>query len=141
MALVEEKRRKLGELVARRRAALANAGTSAPVGPPSAAAEPAPIDNRQKGDLEATTSEEEGSCMGLIFKRKRAGNFAVPSHSASDGHAPSFRDNPPSASSPPDLIMHEGGGRVLLKVTKCPLRSNSQPSSNKPSKAFRIKRL
>ena len=76
----------------------------------------------------------------LSLREKRAGDVTTPSHSASDGRAPSFRDYPLSASSPCDLIMHEGGGRVFSKVTKCSLRSSSQPSFNKPSSAFKIKR-
>jgi len=69
-------------------------------------------------------------------------DVVAPSHSASDGHAPSFRDNHPSVSSPHDLIIHESGegGRTLLKVAKCLLPSISQPSSNKLLSVFKIKR-
>jgi len=116
MVLNEEKRNKLAELVARRWAAFANASTSTPAGPPPAtistpiSPEPAPIDHRQKGVVEATSSENEDTLTGLVFKRKRGDDVVPPSHSASDGHAPSFRENPPSASSPHDLIVLEGGG-------------------------------
>jgi len=90
MALDEEKRRKLGELVSRCKAALADTGTSAPAGPPPSAASapnsprPAPIDNRQKGVVEATSSEDKGTYMSLVFKRKRAVDVAA-LHSASVG--------------------------------------------------------
>jgi len=116
MVLDVERRNKLAALVARRRATLADAGTSTPAGLPPVATsapishEPAPIDHGQQGVVEATASEDEDTCTGLVFKRKRAGDDVAPSHSASDGHAPSFRENPPSASSPRDLIMLEGGG-------------------------------
>ena len=55
MVLNAEKRNKLVELVAHCKAALADAGTSTPAGPPPAATstlitpKPAPIDHRQKG--------------------------------------------------------------------------------------------
>ena len=53
MVLNTKKRNKLTELVARRKAALADAGTSAPAGPPLATAPtslvPAPIEIRKKG--------------------------------------------------------------------------------------------
>jgi len=110
MVLDAEKRRKLVELVSRRKATLAGASTpagtlpvatSTPISP-----DPAPIDQRQKWVVEAA---HEDTCTGLVFKRKRATNVVAPSHSSSDGHAPSFRENPPSASSPRDLVMLEGG--------------------------------
>jgi len=44
-------------------------------------------------------------------------DVVTPSHSASDGHAPFFRDNPPNVFSPRELIMREGGGQVMLGVT------------------------
>jgi len=116
MVLDAEKRRKLGELVARPKAALADADTSTPAGtPPTSTSapispEPAPVDQRQKGVVEATTSEDKDTCTGLVFKRKRADDVMAPSHSALEGHAPSFRENPPNASSSHDLIVLEAGG-------------------------------
>jgi len=127
MVLNAKKRNKLDELVARHKASLADAGTSAPVGPSPTAASaptspvPALIDNRQKGVVEATASEDEDTYTSLVFKRKRADDVVAPSHSASDGHAPSFRDNPPSTSSPRELIMHEGGGESASEGDQVPL--------------------
>jgi len=58
----------------------------------------------------ATGIEDKDTDSGLVFKRQRVGNVEAPSHKATGGHAPSFRDNPPNTSSPRDLIVHEGGG-------------------------------
>jgi len=145
MVLNEEKRRKLAELTSKRKAALAKVGTSTPVGtPPVATAapispEPAPTDQRQKVVVEAIASEYKDTCTSFVFKRKRAANVVAPSHSASDGHAPSFKENPLSASSPRDLIVLEGGGRTLLEVILECLPLLSCPPSfrrfSKPSKA------
>jgi len=146
MVLNAEKRNKLAELVAHRKDAQPDAGTSAPANtPPAAASVPnshgsAPIDNKQKGVVVESDLEDEDTCTGLVFKRQRMDDVMVPSHSACDGHAPSFGDNPPNASSPRELIIHEGGGRAHLKVAKCLLLSSSQPSSNKPLNASKIKR-
>jgi len=77
MVINEEKRKKLAELASKRKAALANVGTSTPEGtsPPATSApislKPAPIDQRQKRVVEATVSEDEDTCTGLVFKRKR----------------------------------------------------------------------
>jgi len=146
MVLGAEKRNKLAELVACRKAALAGAGTSAPVGPSLAAASaqdslgPAPVD-KQKGLVVAIGSEDEDTDTGLVFKRQRVDNVVAPSHFATDGHAPSFGDNSPSASSPCELIAHEGGGRALLKVAKRLLLLSSQAFSNKPLNVSRIEMM
>jgi len=116
MVLDAEKRRKLGELVTRRKAALAGVGTLTPARPPPVATsasispEPAPIDHRQKGVVEATVSEDEDTYTGLVFKRKRGTDVTVSAHSSSDGCASFFWEKPPSASSPRALMVHEGGG-------------------------------
>ena len=39
----------------------------------------------------------------------------MPANSASDDCAPSFRENPSSASSPRDVVVHEGGGESASK--------------------------
>ena len=57
-------------------------------------------------------SEDEDTCISLVFKRPRVGEAATPSHSVSGGLTSVFRDNPPSASSPHDLIVHEGEGET-----------------------------
>jgi len=127
MVLNEEKKKKLVELVAKRKAAAAGVGTSTPANPPPPTTytpnslEPAPVDNRMKGVMVvATGSEDEDTCTGLFFKRPRMGDVEAPSHSTSDGHAPSFRENPLIASSPRDLIMHEGGGESACEGHKAP---------------------
>ena len=68
------------------------------------------MDHRQKGVVEATASEDEDTCSGLVFKRKRTIDVVTPANSASDERAPSFMENPPSASSPRDIVVHERGG-------------------------------
>jgi len=125
MGFNKDKKKKLAELLAKRRAAPAGVGTSTPITPPTSATsapittEPAPID-RQKGVVVMTVdSEDEDTCTGLVFKRLRVGEAAAPSHFASGGLIPVFRDNPPSASSPRDLIVHENGGEIAPE--DCPM--------------------
>jgi len=67
--------------------------------------EPAPVVDRQKGVV-AVNSDDEDTYTGLVFKRHRVGEVVVPSPSAYGG-TPTFRDNPPSASSPCQLVVHE----------------------------------
>ena len=54
-------------------------------------------------------TDDEDTCTGLVFKRQRVGETVTPSPSISGG-TPTFRDNPPSASSPRQLVVNEGGG-------------------------------
>ena len=93
----------------------------------------------KKGAVEAIASEDEDTCIGLVFKRKKGADVVAPSHSASDDHAPSFRDHPPSASSPRELMVLESGGRAPLEVVMaCPLLLICPLSSrrfSKPSKS------
>jgi len=114
MMLNEEKRNRLAELLSHHQTAPTSAGGSASAGPPLAATfaqgplGPAPGD-KQKGVVVAIDLEDEDTDDGLVFKRPRV-DVAVTSLSTTDGHAPSFRDNPPSASSPRELLALEGGG-------------------------------
>ena len=65
---------------------------------------PAPADQRPKGVaevIEVVPSEDEDTCLGFVFKRKRKADAAILTASGSDGQAPSYREHPPSASSPP----------------------------------------
>ena len=110
-----EKRRLLAKVALKRKATPdvdASSPVDAPPAPISAPSPfaPAPMDPRQERVVEATASEDENTCSGLIFKRKRGIDVVVPAHSASDDRAPSFKENPPSASSPHDMVVHEGGG-------------------------------
>ena len=126
MTLNTERKKKLADLLAKRRAAAAGVGTSTPTNPPSSAtsspntSEPAPIDNREKGVVVIAGSEDEDTCTSLVFKKPRVGDVEVATHSASDGHALSFHENPPSASSPPDLVVHESGGESAPKDHQSP---------------------
>ena len=52
----------------------------------------------------------EEICSELVFKRKQKADIAISVPSYSDGRAPSYRDYPPSTSSPHDIAMQEGGG-------------------------------
>jgi len=79
--------------------------TSAPG--PSA---PTLVDQRQNGVAEAVASKDEDTYSGLIFKRKRKVDVAVPANSTSNYRAPSYREHPPSSSCPRDLVVQEGRG-------------------------------
>jgi len=97
MVLNAKKRRQLAEVALQRKAA---PGPSVVDAFTLVASAPAPVDQRQKGVAEAATSEDEDTCSGLIFKRKRKVDDAVLANSASDDRAPSYREDPPNASSP-----------------------------------------
>jgi len=123
MVLNEEKRRMLTEVASKRKAGAgpSDADASTPIdGPPTTTSTPspsapAPVDLRQNGIVEATASEDEDTCSGLVFKRKKGADVAVPGHSASDDRAPSFRENLPSTYSPRDMVVHEGGGESATR--------------------------
>jgi len=68
----------------------------------------------------ATGTEDEDTDSGLVFKRQRVVDIEGPLHSATNGRAPSFRDNPPSASSSQDLIVLEGGGENASEGHQAP---------------------
>jgi len=106
-------------LLAKRRAA-ASVGTSTHATLPSPttsapnSSTPAHV-NKRKGVVVETSSEDEDTGSGLVFKRHRVSEVVAPSHSASSGLTPTFRDNPPSASCPRDLIVLEGGRENALE--------------------------
>jgi len=148
MEFNKDKKKKLVERLAKRRAAATGVGTSSPTTPPPSATsapnttKPAPVHNRQKRVVAVVVDLEDGDiCTGLVFKRLRVGEAVAPSHSTSGGFTPTFRDNPLSASSPRHLIVHEGGGRVPLEARKCLPLPNSLPFSKKTSNVFKTKRL
>jgi len=144
ITLNEEKNKNLAELLARHKAAAAGIGTSTPPPPITSApnsSEPASGVNKLKEVVVATGTEDEDTSSGFVFKRKKVGDVEASSHSASDGHAPSFGDNPSSPSSPLDLIVQEGGGgRAPLKITRHLPLSSFLPSSNKPLNVFKIEK-
>jgi len=111
MVLNTEKRRQ-DAVAAQLKAAL---GPSAPG--PSA---PAPVDQRLKWVAEVTevaASEDEDTCSGLVFKRKRKADAVVPVPSGLDGRAPSYREHPPSVSFPRDIVVQKGMGESASGVT------------------------
>ena len=68
----------------------------------------------------AVGTEDEDTDLGLVFNRQKVGDMEAPAHSTSDGRVPSFQDNPPSASSPCDLIVHEDGGESAPEDRQAP---------------------
>jgi len=81
---------------------------------------PTLVEQRLKVVAEVTkvaASEDEDTCLGLVFKRKRKADVVVPAPSGSDARAPSYKEHPPSASSPCDIVVHEGRGRMLQGAT------------------------
>jgi len=123
MVLITEKRRTLVEAASKLKVGvcLSDAKVVAPANAPLMPIPapnpsiPAPADLRQKGVVEAAAFEDEDIYYGLVFKRKRGVDAAVSAQSALDGRASSFRENPPSASSPRDLVVHEDGGESSLR--------------------------
>ena len=124
MVLNEEKRKRLAELLARCQTTPTGAGGSTPAGPPLVATSAQGLpglapDDKQKRVVVAVDSEDEKIDECLVFKRPRVG-VATTSLSGTDGHAPSYRDNPPSASSPRELLALEGGGESAPEGDQVP---------------------
>ena len=142
MVLNAEKRRQLAEVALQRKVAPgpSDANASTPVASALGPSAPAPVDHRQKGVAEAIASEDEDTCSGLVFKRKRKVDVALPTNSASDDRAPSFRENPPSASSPRDIVGQESGGESASGVIMARLLLTCPPSSNGPLNPSKIGR-
>ena len=69
---------------------------------------PAPVTVELRGGV-TVESDDEYTCVGLVFKRPRVGVTVAPSASASVG-TPTFIDHPPSTSSPLQVVALEGGG-------------------------------
>jgi len=65
------------------------------------------------------SNEDEDSVDGPVFKRRRTTAVAT-SHSSSDRRPASLRDNPPSASSPPQYLALEEGAETVPKPTPAP---------------------
>jgi len=124
MGFNKYKKKKLADLLAKCRVATAGVGTSTPGVPPTLTTsaphptEPAPVDDRQKGVV-AVNSDDEDTCTSLVFKRQRVEEVVVPSPSASGG-TPTFKDNPLSASSPCQLVVHEGAGENAPEAQQVP---------------------
>jgi len=70
MALNEEKKKKLAELLAKRRAVAVSVGTSNPPPPATSApnsSKPTPVDNRLKGVVVTAGTKDEDTSSGLVF--------------------------------------------------------------------------
>jgi len=113
MVLNAEKRRQLAAVALQLKVAPgpSTADASAPTTSSPDLFAPTPVDQRQKGVVEAAASEDEDTCSDLAFKRKRKVDVAIPANLASDDRAPSYREHPPSVSSPRDLVVQEGRGK------------------------------
>jgi len=95
----------------------AGLGPSAPTNTlPSATS----VNDRLKRVVVAAGTDNDDTNSGLVFKRQRVAVAEEPAHSTSDGHAQSFRDNPPNASSPRDLIVLDGGWESVAEDRQGP---------------------
>jgi len=120
MVLYEEKRAKLAEVLALREEAVADVGASVPPVQPTNQAVPSPTPSaplaavpletvrvspnpapieKGKGVVNIASDDEEETLDDIVFKRRRAA-VAAPSNSTSASRPTSFREHPPSASSP-----------------------------------------
>ena len=70
----------------------------------------------------AVETDDEETCIGLVFKRSRVGEAVAPSTYASGGTL-AFTDHLPSASSPFPLVVHEGGGESAPEGQEMPSTS------------------
>jgi len=145
MVLNEEKLARLADALARRQGAPGAAGASAPPAPISVAAAPSPTPStpivavpltavqaspastppeKDKGVVEIASDED--SAEGPVFKRRRA-VVAATSHSITEGRPTSFREHPPSASSPRGPLALEGGGESAPGHGHTPLATELPP--------------
>jgi len=114
MGFNKDKKKKLAELLAKQRAAATGASLSTPLAPSSSAAPASQPTNLALTAFElrggvVIESDDEDTCIGLVFKRLRVGVTVAPSASVSTGTS-TFIDHPPSASSPLQVVALEGGG-------------------------------
>jgi len=121
MGFNNDKKKKLADLLAKLKAAIAGKGTSTPIAP-STSATPAPHPTEPARGVVVVESDYEETCTGLVFKRQRVGETVAPSTSASGG-TPTFMDHPPSASSPLPLVVYEGGGESASEAQEMPSTS------------------
>ena len=130
------KQARLAEVLALRDDVAAGAGASAPAAPPTTQTIPAPASSApiaaiplatvgasptptplEKGKrvVNIASDDEEVTLDGLVFKRRRAA-VAAPSHSTSANHPASFREHPPSASSPQTPFALKMGVKMPLSL-------------------------
>jgi len=127
MGFNNDKKKKLADLLTKRRTVAASEGTPTPVAPStSATSAPQPI-NPVPAVVElrgvvAVEFDDEDTCTDIVFKRPRVGETATPSVSASGG-TPAFVDHPSSAFSPLQVVSHEGGGESAPEGQETPSTS------------------
>jgi len=97
-------------LDSKKRRHLATVAMQKKTAPAPSALGPSVKDKRLKGVAEVAPSEDDETYSGLVFKRKRKADAAIPVPSDSDGRAPSYRECPLSTSSPRDIAVREGKG-------------------------------
>jgi len=116
MGFNNDNKKKLSDLLAKRRAAAVGAGPSTPIAlKTSATPVPQPINSApvvvELGGVVVIESDDKYTCTGLVFKRPRAGEIAAPSTSASGGTL-ALKDHPLSAFSPLQVVALESGGET-----------------------------
>ena len=79
---------------------------------------PAPL-KKGKGVVLIASDDEEDTMEGPAFKRRKAAKAAT-SHSSLAGRPASFRDNPPSSSSPQGPLALEGGNESVPEPAPAP---------------------
>jgi len=127
MGFSNDKKKKLIDLLAKRKATAIGKDTSMPIAPSTSVVptphptEPASVVDKLEGVVAVDTDDEE-TCIGLVFKRSKVGEVVAPSTFASGG-TPAFMDHPPSASSPLPLVVHEGGGESAPEGQEMPSSS------------------
>ena len=89
---------------------------------------PAPI-QKVKGVVHIASDDKEDTMEASVFKRHKVATEAT-SHSSSARRAASFRDNPPSASSPRGPLALKGGDESVPELDPAPSPS---PSTNPES--------
>jgi len=124
MGFNKDKKKKLADLLAKRRAAATGETLSTPLTPSSSAAPTSQPTNSALVAVElrgamAVEFDDEDTCIGLVLKRPRVGVTVAPSASNSAG-TPTFVDHPPSTSSPLQVAALEGGGESALGGQETP---------------------
>jgi len=116
MVHTEEKRARLADALARRQGATSGVGASTPSAPiaaiPLATAQASPMLTplgKGKCVVAIDSDDDEDTGEGVVFKRRKV-VVAVTSHSSTEVPPSSYREQPPSASSPHKPLTIEGGG-------------------------------
>jgi len=90
-----------------------------------ASSPPTPLE-KNKGVVYITLDDDEDTMEGPAFKRWKT-TMVVTSHSSSARRPVSLRDNPPSASSPPNLLALEGGVESVPEPAPAPAPAPKLP--------------